>query len=51
MEEKTTSHLFPTWGSWSLTFILVTWRVLMLLRAMDGAVWKVFGTNGYEHVT
>lgn len=47
MEEKT-SRSFPTWGTWSLTFILVAWRVLMLLGAMDGAVWKGFGTDGYE---
>lgn len=45
MEEKT-SNPFPTWNSWFLTFILVAWRVLTLLRAMDGAVWKGFGTDG-----
>lgn len=48
MEEKT-GDPFPTWGSWSLTFVLVAWRVLTLLRAMDGAVWNRFGTDGYEH--
>lgn len=46
MEEKT-GDPFPTWGSWSLTFILVAWRVLSLLMEMDGAVWKGFETDGY----
>lgn len=40
--------LLLTWGSWSLTFILVSWRVLTLLRAMDGMVWKGFETGGHE---